>query len=176
MIVKNVRLETDAYEFAKFLYRKTLFKARFFQILFWTVSLFGIFFGFFSTLMGIFKLASPKLSELEPFANFFTSIDENGTKVDQWPIFVLWINLSISIINGLFALFLVKPRWIRNQEINDFLKIELVLFETKAGKYSKSKNIQIELFNSISKHLGILNALKTKVNGQKLKNKEKNNE
>ncbi|ENX50868.1 hypothetical protein MFC_01186 [Mesomycoplasma flocculare ATCC 27716] len=117
--------------------------------------------------MGVFKLASPKLPEFEPFANFFISLDENGTKVDQWPIFVLWINLSISIINGIFALFLVKPRWIRNQEINDFLKIEMILFETKSGKYLNCKNLQLELFNSIAKHLGILNALKNKTENHK---------
>ncbi|MHA0315154.1 DUF4231 domain-containing protein [Mesomycoplasma ovipneumoniae] len=167
MVIKNVRLDSDSYEFAKFLYRKTLVKARVFQILFWTVSIFSIFFGFFSTLMGIFKLASPKLSEFEPFANFFISTDENGAKVDQWPIFVLWINLSISIINSLFALFLIKPRWIRNQEINDFLKIEIILFETKTGKYAKSENLQIELFNSICKFLGILKALENKQKEQK---------
>lgn len=168
MIVKNVRLESNSYEFAKFLYKKSLVKAKFFQFLFWTVSLFSIFFAFFSTLMGIFKLASPKLSVFEPFANFFTYVDENGKIVDQWPIFVLWINLSISIINGLFALFLVKPRWNRNQEINDFLKIELILFEAKSGKYANAKNLQLELFNSISKYLGILNALKNKLENKKL--------
>ncbi|MBG0730889.1 DUF4231 domain-containing protein [Mycoplasma sp. 'Moose RK'] len=163
MIIKNTRLDEDSYVFAKFLYRKTFIKAYFFQFLFWTVSIFSIIFAFITTLMGIFKLAAPKISTFDGFDELFTSIDKNGAKVDQWPIFVLWINLSITIINALFALFLVKPRWIRNQQVNDFLKIELILFETKSGKYAKSENLQITLFDAICKFLGCLSALKDKL-------------
>lgn len=149
MIITSSKLETNALSFARFLYKKTLTKAKIFQFLFWLFSLFSIFFAFFSTLMGIFKLASPKLETLKTFANLFLYIDDKGNKVDQWPIFILWINLSISLVNALFALFLIKNRWLRNQEINDFLKLELIMYENRLGKYKNCKNLEMELFNAI---------------------------
>ncbi|VEU66542.1 Uncharacterised protein [Mesomycoplasma conjunctivae] len=162
MIIKHTRLDTDAYVFAKFLFKKTLIKAKSFQILFWSLTVFSIFFAFFTTLMGVFKLASSKLSEFESFSRLFIQIDASGKEIDQWPIFVLWINLSISLMNGLFALFFVKNRWLRNQEINNFLRVELILYKNKVGKYKYQEHRQIELYNIIFSQLGALKALEYK--------------
>ncbi|CAT05313.1 HYPOTHETICAL PROTEIN MCJ_006180 [Mesomycoplasma conjunctivae] len=65
-------------------------------------------------------------------------------------------------MNGLFALFFVKNRWLRNQEINNFLRVELILYKNKVGKYKYQEHRQIELYNIIFSQLGALKALEYK--------------
>lgn len=169
-MLKPVKLTSSGLEFTNYLYSKTSKKAKIYQAIFWSCSLFSIFFAFFAALMGVFKLASSRLDEFKPFASIFQITDTSSGKpviVDQWPIFTLWINIILSIVNGLIALFLVKNKWIRNKELNNFLELELILFHSKSGKYKDNPNPELTLFEKVNDYFG---------NTTRLKNREVKND
>ncbi|WP_215736508.1 DUF4231 domain-containing protein [Mesomycoplasma hyorhinis] len=164
-MLKSVKLTSSGLEFANYLYSKTSKKAKIYQIIFWSCSLFAIFFAFFASIMGVFKLASSRLEEFKPFATIFQITDTSGDKpvvVDQWPIFTLWINIILSIVNGLIALFLVKNKWIRNKELNNFLGLELILFHAKEGKYKNNPNPELTLLEKVNDYFGNISRLKAR--------------
>ncbi|WP_033161224.1 DUF4231 domain-containing protein [[Mycoplasma] collis] len=156
MYFKN-KLFDSTKQFIDFITKKTLFKAKIYQIIFWTTSIFSLIFLTFSSFMGTAKLASSRLDEFKPFAELFTEKiikDGKTTSVDQWPIFTLWIGIALSIINGLLSLFVVKKKWIRNEKINTLIQLEKILYENEKGKYKNNENKDIVFFERISEILG----------------------
>ncbi|MGZ9454020.1 DUF4231 domain-containing protein [Mycoplasma sp. AC157] len=149
----NVKLFDSTKEFIDYITLKTNIKAKIYKIIFWVAALFSLLFTFFSGLMGVAKLASSRLEEFKGFALLFTS-EVDGKIVDQWPIFTLWIGISLAILNGLLALFVVKKKWIRNQKVNNLIYLERVLFEANEGKYAEAKNKDLLFFDRVSEILG----------------------
>ncbi|WP_240463493.1 DUF4231 domain-containing protein [Mycoplasma procyoni] len=141
-------------EFIDHVIKKSATKEKVYKITFWLVSLFALFFGFFSAMMGVAKLASSRLVEFEGFAKLFVSVVD-GKPVDQWPIFTLWIGIALAIINGLLALFVVKGKWLRNEKINNLISLEKLLYECEEGKYASNPRKDILFFDTVSNILGI---------------------
>ncbi|VEU59656.1 DUF4231 domain-containing protein [Mesomycoplasma neurolyticum] len=152
------RIFSSTKQFIRFIEKKTLFKSKLFQTIFWVTSIFALCFVTFSAFMGTAKLASSRLPEFKGFATLFIqkSIDNKGKpiEIDQWPIFTLWIGIALAIINGLVALFVVKKKWIRNEKINTLIQLEKILYNNSKGKYKDAKNKDIVFFDKISEIIG----------------------
>lgn len=145
------KIKSSSQDFVTYATRLTRLKSINFKILFWGLTLFSLFFGFFSALMGTTKLASSRFPEnYKFFVNLFV---QDG--VDQWPIFVLWIGVATSILSGLLALFVVRKRWISNSKIYNLITLEKRVYQSNSGIYSDSQTKDFILFDRVSQILKI---------------------
>lgn len=177
-MLKN-NLKISVLEFAQRAKNKTLLKWKVYRSIFWILTIFTLVFGLFSAIMGTAKIASSRFPEQYSFiVNFFVSKKiENGKEivVDQWPIFVLFIGIFLSIINGLMALFAIKNQWVENKEKNIQISLQFKLFEASEEKYKDLKQREKEflLFSQINSILKtssrLLNKEKLEIQEQKIK-------
>ena len=59
-------------------------------------------------------------------------------------------------------MFLVKNKWIRNKEFNNFLGLELILFYVKEGKYKNNLNFEFILLEKVNDYFGNISWLKVR--------------
>ncbi|UVD81976.1 DUF4231 domain-containing protein [Mycoplasma iguanae] len=148
------KMRNSSQDFVKYAIRSTKLRALRFKTAFWSISIFSLFFGFFSGLMGTAKLASTRFPEAyKSIVEAFVTITKDGKTIDQWPIFVLWIGVATSIISGLLALFLVRQRWIDNEKKHNIIMLEMRLYQAQYGIYSDPKTADLVIFNRVSEIL-----------------------
>lgn len=124
-------------EFADSQIQSTLIKSKLLKLIFWSLTTLSVFFGFFSSIMSVMKLASSRFQDsYSLFIDLFSS-EVEGKTVDQWPIFVLWMGIFLSICSGLLSLFLVKSQWLKNKKRYNNLLLEKAAFQNSLGAYEK---------------------------------------
>lgn len=147
-------LNNSSMEFVYDRLKKTKIKSILFGLSFWCLTVFSLLFTAFSSFMGTTKLASSRFSDsFKSFTNLFV-ITVGGKTVDQWPIFVLWIGVGLSLTSGVLALFFVKKRWVSNLKAYNLLQLELRLYKIGAGEYANIKRRNFLLFKNINELLG----------------------